>query len=226
MRDKPKAVVLLSGGLDSSTVLYLAKSRGFTCFCLAFDYGQSHKKEIRAAERIAQSAGSDLQVIKISLPWKGSALLDKRTKIPAVTMTQRHKVTRKIPVTYVPARNIIFLSFALSYAEAIGASALFIGAHDQDYSGYPDCRPEFYQAFRRVVSCGTKSGVEKKRIRIQIPLLGKNKAQIIRLGIKLGVPFRMTWSCYRGMAKPCGTCDSCYYRQKGFQEAGMKDPLF
>jgi len=225
MRSELKAVVLLSGGLDSSTVLYLAKSRGFRCFCLAFDYGQRHKKEIKAAKEIAQSARVDLRVIKIALPWKGSALLDKDIKIPEVTRSQGHKVRRKIPATYVPARNIIFLSFALSYAEAINAQALFIGAHAQDYSGYPDCRPEFYQAFRRVVSSGTKSGIEKRKIQIKTPLIGKKKAEIVRLGAKLGVPFRLTWSCYRGRAKPCGACDSCYYRQKGFQEAGMTDPL-
>jgi 7-cyano-7-deazaguanine synthase len=233
MRNKPKAVVLLSGGLDSSTVLYLAKSRGFRCFGLAFDYGQRHKKEIRAARRIAQGAGCDLRVIKISLPWRGSALLDKSIKIPAFAKVSgrqtakipAHRVSGGIPATYVPARNIIFLSFALSYAEAINAQALFIGAHAQDYSGYPDCRPEFYRAFRRIVSAGTKSGVEKKQIQVETPLLGKKKVEIIRLGAKLGVPFAATWSCYRGMSEPCGACDSCYYRKKGFQEAGLKDPL-
>jgi 7-cyano-7-deazaguanine synthase len=225
MRSKPKAVILLSGGLDSSTVLYLAKSRGFRCFGLAFDYGQRHKKEIKAAKEIAQSARVDLRVVKIALPWKGSALLDKDIKIPEVTRSGGHKVRRNIPATYVPARNIIFLSFALSYAEAINAKALFIGAHAQDYSGYPDCRPEFYQTFRRVVSSGTKSGIEKRKIQIKTPLIGKKKAEIVRLGAKLGVPFRLTWSCYRGLSKPCGACDSCYYREKGFQEAGMTDPL-
>lgn len=218
-------MVLLSGGLDSATVLYLAKSYGFKCSCLAFDYGQQHKKEIKAAREIAQSARVDLQVVKITLPWKGSALLDKRIEIPGVTKLPSHQVTKKIPATYVPARNIIFLSFALSFAEAINAQALFIGAHAQDYSGYPDCRPEFYRAFRRVTSCGTKSGVEKRKIEIKTPLINQKKAEIIRLGAKLGVPYHLTWSCYRGQSKPCGTCDSCYYRQKGFQEAGMKDPL-
>jgi len=233
MRNKPKAVVLLSGGLDSSTVLYLAKSQGFRCFCLAFDYGQRHKREIKAAKKIAQSARVGLRVVKIGLPWKGSALLDKQIKIPEVTSSPGHQDTKsadwqsvgKIPVTYVPGRNIIFLSFALSYAEAINAKALFIGAHAQDYSGYPDCRPEFYQAFKRVVSSGTKSGIEKRKIQVKTPLLGKKKAEIIRLGAKLGVPFRLTWSCYRGRGSPCGACDSCYYRQKGFREAGMTDPL-
>ena len=135
------------------------------------------------------------------------------------------QVTESIPVTYVPGRNIIFLSFALSYAEAIDAQTLFIGAHAQDYSGYPDCRPEFYRAFRGIVSTGTKSGVEKRQIQVKTPLLGKNKAEIIKLGVKLGVPFAWTWSCYRGGSKPCGACDSCYYRQKGFREAGIRDPL-
>jgi 7-cyano-7-deazaguanine synthase len=224
MRNKPKAVVLLSGGLDSATVLYLAKSRGFRCSCLAFDYGQRHKKEIKAARKIAQSAGADLRVVKIGLPWKGSALLDKRIRIPGVAKLSGRQARVSIPATYVPGRNIIFLSFALSYAEAITAEAIFIGAHAQDYSGYPDCRPKFYQAFRQVVTCGTKSGIEKRKIEIKTPLIDKKKAEIIRLGVKLGVPYHLTWSCYRGRSKPCGTCDSCFYRRKGFQEAGMKDP--
>jgi len=125
----------------------------------------------------------------------------------------------------VPGRNIIFLSFALSYAETIGAKAIYIGAHAQDYSGYPDCRPEFYRAFRKVISCGTKAGVEKKEIEVRVPLINKNKAQIIRLGVRLGVPFEFTWSCYRGRRVPCGECDSCYFRAKGFKEAGIIDPL-
>ncbi len=225
MRNKPKAVVLLSGGLDSATTLYFAKARGFECFCLVFYYGQRHKKEIKAARKVAQSAGCNLRVIKISLPWKGSALLDKGIKIPKVIKLPSHQVTKKIPTTYVPARNIIFLSFALSYAEAIGAQAIFIGAHAQDYSGYPDCRPQFYRDFRRIVVSGTKSGIEKNKIQIKTPLIGKKKVEIIKLGVKLGVPFGLTWSCYHGRSRPCRACDSCYYREKGFQEAGIEDPL-
>jgi len=207
------AVVLLSGGLDSATVLYLAKARGYFCHCLIFNYGQLHKKEIHQAERIAKAAGCAYKVLKIDFPWKGSALLDRKIKIPG-------KITRGIPATYVPARNIIFLSFAVSFAETIGAQKIFIGAHAQDYSGYPDCRPEFFAAFRRMVKAGTCAGLS-----ILAPLLHKNKSQIILMGQKLGVPFALTWSCYRGGKAPCAKCDSCYYRAKGFKEARLADPL-
>jgi len=220
-----KAVVLLSGGLDSATTLYLAKKRGFKCLCLIFDYHQRHRREIESAKRIASAANCPWRIIKINLPWKGSALLDKDIKIPELTDSRTHGLTNKIPSTYVPARNIIFLSFALSYAEAKQASAIYIGAHIQDYSGYPDCRPEFFSAFNKVISCGTKSGVEKRKIKIESPLIHKNKAQIIRIAGALGVPFELTWSCYRGGRIPCGECDSCYFRAKGFREAGIKDPL-
>ncbi|MEW6102065.1 MAG: 7-cyano-7-deazaguanine synthase QueC [Candidatus Omnitrophota bacterium] len=212
-----KAVVLLSGGLDSATTLFFAKSRGYECFCLAFNYGQRHDKEINAAKKIAESAKAKYRVLKISLPWKGSALLDNKIAIPK-------EPGKGIPSTYVPARNIIFLSFALSYAEAIGAAAIFIGAHAQDYSGYPDCRPEFFSAFNQVARSGTKAGSNGKRIEIKMPLINKTKAEIIKLGARLGVPFRLTWSCYTGERKPCGECDSCFFRHKGFQEAGFNDP--
>ena len=217
-----KAVVLLSGGLDSATALYYAKAAGFACHCLIFDYGQRHRREIDSARKIAQVAHCPFSEIKISLPWKGSSLLDSKARIPS-GIAQRKNRGAVIPNTYVPGRNIIFLSFALSCAETVGASAIFIGAHAQDYSGYPDCRPEFFRAFSRVAACGTKAGLEKKKIVIRNPLISKNKAQIIRLGHKLGVPFRLTWSCYRGGKRPCGVCDSCYFRKKGFIEAGLKD---
>jgi 7-cyano-7-deazaguanine synthase len=220
MRNKKEAIVLLSGGLDSATTLYLAREQGYKCFCLIFDYGQRHRKEITAAKKIAQSAGAKFEVVKISLPWKGSSLLDSKIGIPASASGG----VSGIPSTYVPARNIIFLSFALSCAEAMNAEAIFIGAHAQDYSGYPDCRPEFYRAFRKVDSCGTKSGVEKRGIKIETPLINKGKAEIIRLGNRLGVPFEVTWSCYKGEKRPCGECDSCYFRKKGFIEAKIKDP--
>ncbi len=224
MRSK-KAVVLLSGGLDSATALYLAKSRGFDCRCLIFDYGQRHRREIESAKKIARRAGCQWQVLKISLPWKGSSLLDK-----SVIFTNDERRTTNdetnIPNTYVPARNIIFLSFALSYAEACGAAAIFIGAHAQDYSGYPDCRPEFFRAFNKVIVAGTKAGVEGKGIAIETPLIAMTKAEIIRLGSRLGVPFELTWSCYRGGRKPCGTCDSCFYRARGFLQAGtLPNPI-
>jgi 7-cyano-7-deazaguanine synthase len=253
------AVVLLSGGLDSAVTLYLAKKQGFECFCLIFDYGQRHKKEIESAKRIAQRADCTWQIIKINLPWKGSALLDRNIIIPkwangstgspslepsrarsrdGQMVRQAHhplnhpergrrtgKLANDIPITYVPARNIIFLSFALSYAESIGAGAIFIGAHCQDYSGYPDCRPEFFRAFAKVISKGTKVGAEGKAIKAFTPLINKTKAEIIRLGVRLRVPFQLSWSCYRGGRYPCGECDSCYFRAKGFLEAGIEDPL-
>jgi 7-cyano-7-deazaguanine synthase len=218
-----KAVVLLSGGLDSATTLYLAKKEGFKCHCLIFDYGQRHRREIKAAKAIAQIANCKSQVIKIALPWKGSSLLDKNIKILTGNRLSGYPVIRRIPNTYVPGRNIIFLSFALSYAEAIKAGAIFIGANAVDFSGYPDCRPEFYRAFSKVIATGTKSGAEKRKIQIKTPLIRKTKAQIIRLGKNLGVPFALTWSCYGGGKRPCGICDSCYFRAKGFREAGIRD---
>ncbi|MFA4990182.1 MAG: 7-cyano-7-deazaguanine synthase QueC [Candidatus Omnitrophota bacterium] len=213
------AVVLLSGGLDSATALYMARAKGYQCHCLVFDYGQRHLREIEAAQKIAKKTGSRCQVIKITLPWGGSSLLGRKVKLPKT----RNLAADEIPATYVPGRNLIFLSFAFSCAEAIAANAVFIGAHAQDYSGYPDCRPEFYRAFKKVISCGTKAGLQHKDIKIMAPLLYKTKAQIIRLGHKLGVPFESTWSCYKGGRTPCGECDSCYYRAKGFKEAGIKD---
>lgn len=219
-----RAVVLLSGGLDSATTLYLAQKKGFHPTCLIFDYGQRHRKEIEAAKKVARTAGCPYEIVKISLPWKGSALLDKRIRILKHANTRTRERANFIPSTYVPARNIIFLSFALSFAEAIKAKAIFIGAHIQDYSGYPDCRPEFFCAFDKVISCGTRAGIEKKRIKIYTILIRKSKAQIIRLAIKLGVPLGLTWSCYIGGSKPCGKCDSCYFRAKGFEEAGVEDP--
>ena len=218
-----KAIVLLSGGLDSATCLHLAKEAGFKCSCLIFDYGQRHKREIESAKRIARVANCPYQVLKIKLPWKGSALLDNKVKVPQAASCKLQAAS-EIPSTYVPGRNIIFLSFALSFAEAAGAQAIFIGAHAQDYSGYPDCRRKFFSAFNRVISCGTKAGVKKRGIKIKMPLINKSKASIIKLGARLGVPFALTWSCYRGGRAPCGVCDSCYFRAKGFREAGIKDP--
>jgi len=217
-RKKDIAVVLLSGGLDSATVLYLAKRKYKKCHCLIFDYGQRHKKEIHAAKQIAKKAGCKGQVIKIKLPWKGSSLLEEKLSL------RYTRSSKTIPSTYVPARNTIFLSFALSYAEAIGAQAIFIAAHSQDYPGYPDCRPNYYRLFNLLSKYGTKSGIEEKPIKILTPLINKTKAQIIRLGMKLKVPYELTWSCYRGARLPCGKCASCFYRQRGFDEAGIKDP--
>ncbi len=212
-RKLKQAVVLLSGGLDSAVALYYAKAEGYKCHCLIFDYGQRHKKEVLQARKIAKAAACAYKILKIDFPWKGSALLDKKIKVP-------ERITRGIPVTYVAARNIIFLSFALSFAETLKSRQIFIAAHSQDYSGYPDCRPEFFAAFRRMAEVGTLRAAG-----ILAPLLRKNKSQIILMGQKLGVPFNLTWSCYRGGKCPCGKCDSCRYRAKGFKEAGLVDPL-
>lgn len=210
-----RAIVLLSGGLDSATTLYFARSQGYRCSCLIFDYGQRHGKEIKSAKAIARSVNCKYQIIKISLPWKGSSLLDRKIKIAALT--------KGMPGTYVPARNIIFLSFAASYAETIGARKIFIGANVLDYSGYPDCRPAFFKAFSRALNKGSKSGVSGKRIQIETPLVYKTKGEIIKLGLRLGVPHALTWSCYQGGKNPCGVCDSCRLRAKGFKEIGKKD---
>jgi 7-cyano-7-deazaguanine synthase len=215
-----KAVVLLSGGLDSTTLLYYALDRGFQAFCLIFDYGQRHKKEILQAKAIARQVGCDYQVATITLPWQGSSLLDKRQSIPV----NGHIDPAEIPSTYVPARNIIFLSFAASYAEVLGAQGIFIGANAIDYSGYPDCRPDFMSAYQMVLKKGLKTGVKGSAIKIYTPLIRKTKAQIIRMGLKLGVPYAMTWSCYQGKGRPCGKCDSCLLRARGFAAAGQEDP--
>lgn len=215
-----KAVILLSGGLDSATTLYYARHKGYKTFCLILDYGQRHRREIQQAVKIARASRSEYKLVRISLPWRGSALLDKKIPLPK----NRHIIPREIPVTYVPARNIIFISFAASYAEAVGGRAIFIGANAIDYSGYPDCRPEFYAAYQKVLQRGLKAGVEGKPVAIYTPLIRKTKAQIIRLGLKLRVPYHLTWSCYQGSAKPCGQCDSCLLRQKGFMALRRPDP--
>jgi len=215
-----RAVVLLSGGLDSATTLYAAKEKGYECSCITFDYGQRHRREIASAKKIAKLSGCDIHVQKIAFPWKGSSLLDESKRIRETHHTQKGV----IPLTYVSGRNIVFLSLALSYAEVVHARAIFIGANVMDYSGYPDCRPEFLQSFEAMAASGTKCGVEGKKIKIVAPLVRKTKADIVRLAVKLGVPIKHTWSCYEGKRRPCGKCDSCYYRAHGFKEAGVVDP--
>ncbi len=216
MKKNKKAVVLLSGGLDSSTLLYYAKSKGYDCHCLIFDYGQKHRKEIGSAKKVAASAGFPYTVLKADFPTKKSSLLNRSEKIPV------HKdplKTKSIPSTYVPGRNTVFLSHSLSLAESTGASAIFIGANAIDFSGYPDCRPVYYSAFNNLIrSLGLN-------ISIITPLLYMDKSQIVKLGTNLGVPFELTWSCYKGNEKPCGACDSCKFRMKGFSLAGISDPL-
>ena len=205
-----QAIVLLSGGLDSATTLYYALKKGYLCRALIFNYGQRHRRELRSAVAVARRESVAYRVLRIKLPWQGSSLLDKKKRIPI-----NRKQFAGIPSTYVPARNIIFLSFALSYAEAVGAGAIFIGAHSVDYSGYPDCRPEFFRAFEKVIQTGTK----KKKIKILVPLLKMSKVQILKLAKKLNVPVEKTWSCYAGGRAPCGVCDACMIRQKAERKA-------
>jgi len=218
---RKRAVVLLSGGIDSATALYIARRRGYECYPLVFDYGQRHRREVESAKRIAAGAGLGYTVLKIALPWKGSSLLAGGAGPAGV----RRRGKRGIPPTYVPSRNTIFLSYAASFAEAIGARKIFIGANCVDFPGYPDCRGGYLKAFGRVLKEGTKAGVEGRRISVDAPLLFKSKAEIIKKGARLGVPYRDTWSCYEGKRAPCGACDSCAVRARGFGEAGMKDPL-
>jgi len=215
-----KAVLLLSGGLDSTTTLFYALRKGYDCFCLIFDYSQRHRREIESAIKISKFAGCKYKILKVSLP-ESSALTSRKIKIP------EGKEKRKgIPATYVPARNTLFISYALSWAEGLGAERIFIGANAIDYSGYPDCRPKYYKMWNELIKRGTKSGVEGRKIRIETPLIKKTKKDIVKLAVKLNVPLRLTWSCYRGGKKPCGRCDSCVLRAKGFKEAGINDPLF
>jgi len=214
-----KAVVLLSGGLDSSTTLYSAVAQGHECHCLVFDYGQKHKKEIIQAKAVARRAACQIFIVKISLPWKGSALLDKNISVPR----GRALDAKGIPVTYVPGRNIIFLSFAASFAETIGAKTIFIGANAVDYSGYPDCRPEFIRSYQAMLARGLKTSVEGKKIQVVTPLIHLSKARIVQLAVKLKVPLHLTWSCYNGQSKPCGVCDSCRLRAQGFAQAKIQD---
>lgn len=223
MSEKKKAVVLLSGGLDSAITLFFAKNKGYECHCLNFDYGQRHRIEMKMAARLARQACAKLETVKLVLPWGGSSLVDKRLALPSGRKPAKIKASG-IPSTYVPARNTIFLSIAASYAEAIGAGTIFIGAHSEDSSGYPDCRTEYLEAFDRVLKIGTKRGLEN-RLKLEFPLIKMGKGGIIKLGRRLGVPFRWTWSCYKGGSVPCGKCDSCILREKGFNDAGMSDPL-
>ena len=216
LRDLPKrAVVLLSGGIDSVTTLYYALNQGYQIRALGFDYCQRHKKELSFAQKIANSTHTPYSIVKISLPWAKSSLTQPKLTVPI----NRDLDSKDIPVTYVSGRNIIFLSYAVSFAESIGADTVFIGAHIQDYSGYPDCRPQFLKSFETAAA----NGLANNKIKIKAPLLYKTKKQIIQLGLKLKVPFGLTWSCYNGQKYPCKECDSCRYRAGAFKKLGVKD---
>jgi len=221
MTDLPKAVVLVSGGLDSTTVLAIAKSKGFDCYTLSFDYGQRHRAELTAATHISTQMGAkEHKTITLDLrSIGGSALTDDAIDVPEA-------LGEGIPVTYVPARNTVFLSIALGWAEVLGANHLFIGVNAVDYSGYPDCRPEYISAFEKMANLATKSAVEGQALIIETPLIDLTKAQIIRQGLALGVDYQATISCYQadegGLA--CGVCDSCRLRRQGFFDAGIEDP--
>ena len=219
------AVVLLSGGMDSATALAMTKADGFDVIALTFDYGQRHRKEVDAAKALAKHHRvRDHRIATVDLgAIGGSALTDKTLRIPSQRSLE--EIGRGIPPTYVPARNTILLSYALGLAEATGANAIVIAANVLDSSGYPDCRPEYYRAFQEVARLGTKRGVEGDVIEIRTPVISMSKADIVRKGAELGVPWELTWSCYLGGARACGTCDSCQLRRKGFREAGVADPL-
>lgn len=218
-----KAVVLVSGGLDSTTTLAIARSEGYDCYTMSFDYGQRHRAELKAAALTAKSLGSlEHKLIRLDLgAIGGSALTDDSIAVP-------EEETAGIPVTYVPARNTVFLSIALGWAEVLGASDIFIGVNAVDYSGYPDCRPEYIAAYETMANLATRCGVEGERLHIRTPLIDLTKAEIIQRGLALGVNYSLTVSCYQATdnGAACGKCDACRLRRIGFQQAGVDDPTF
>ncbi len=218
-----KAVILLSGGLDSATVLALAQNQGYECYCLSFDYGQRHNAELAAARRVALGLGAkEHRIATIDLAaFGGSALTDAAIDVPVDGVKEG-----EIPVTYVPARNTIMLSFALGWAEVLGANDIFIGVNAVDYSGYPDCRPEFISAFEMMANLATKVGVEGATLSVRTPLIKLTKAEIIKTGVALGVHYALTVSCYKAdlQGRACGACDACRLRRAGFEAAGVADP--
>jgi 7-cyano-7-deazaguanine synthase len=227
MGEKKKAVVLLSGGLDSATALAVARAEGYALFALSFRYGQRHSVELESAARVARAIGVERHLIlNIDLGRIGGSALTDDIEVPKQRSDE--EISSGIPVTYVPARNTIFLSLALAWAEALDAEEIFIGVNALDYSGYPDCRPEYIEAFERMANLATKAGVEgRMRLRIRAPLIAMTKAEIIKTGLRLGVDYSLTHSCYDPVAGglACGRCDSCLLRLKGFSQAGAKDPL-
>jgi len=221
---KRKAVVLFSGGLDSTTALCWARARGYECLAVSFDYGQRHSRENASARAIARRLGVKLYEIKLDFPWFAScSLVNKELALPDLELS---RIGRKgeIPSTYVPGRNLVFASAGFSLADSVDAEAVVLGPNVLDYSGYPDCRPEFYRALERAAAFGTRRGAGGKKIKLLTPLIRLSKAGIARLARKLKAPLELTWSCYLGGRKPCGRCDSCKLRAKGFADAGMKDP--
>lgn len=216
-----RAIVLLSGGLDSAVCLYEAKKLGFEPVALTLNYGQRHLREMASARKLVKRSGIRHYEVSFQMPWRGSSLTDSKMKLHEVKTVS--SISSRIPNTYVPARNSVFLALAASCAEAEKAAAIFIGANAVDYSGYPDCRPVYLRAFENLIRRGTKAGVEGKKIKIFAPLLRMSKKQIVERAFKLGVPVEDTWSCYRGGRRPCGRCDSCLLRAKGFAEASMMD---
>lgn len=226
MSPRKKAVVLLSGGLDSSTALAIARGEGYEIYALSFRYGQRHALEIESARRIAESmAVSRHLVVEFDLRAIGGSALTGQCEVPRGRPMD--EIASGIPATYVPARNTIFLSFALAWAETLGAEDIFIGVNALDYSGYPDCRPEYIEAFERMANLATKAGVEGSlKLKIHAPLIAMTKAQIIETGLRLGVDYSLTHSCYDPApdGRACGSCDSCLLRLKGFAEAGVRDP--
>jgi 7-cyano-7-deazaguanine synthase len=216
-----RAVVLVSGGVDSATTLALAREQGFACYALSVDYGQRHRLELEAARRVAESLGAvDHRSIRLDVGWMGgSALTDRHIDVPEAPSTG-------IPVTYVPARNTLLLAMALAWAETLGARDIYYGANAIDYSGYPDCRPAFVEAFEHLANVATKAGVEGERFRIHAPLIAMSKAEIIGTGARLGVDYGLTLSCYQpnDAGEACGQCDSCRLRAQGFASAGIADP--
>lgn len=218
-----KAIVLFSGGLDSTVCLSWALSKNYKTIALTFDYGQRHIKENLAAKKITTLLKVPLYKIKLNFPWlKKSSLVDKNKKIPDINCFKREK--NSIPSTYVPGRNLVFVSIAASFADAIGAEAIICGPNAVDYSGYPDCRPEFYKSLQEAINKGTKNPTLGRKIELLTPIINMSKAEIVKLGIELKAPLQYTWSCYKGGKKPCGHCDSCKLRAKGFKEANVVDP--
>jgi 7-cyano-7-deazaguanine synthase len=226
MEKEKKAVVLSSGGLDSTTVLAIAQDEGYKVYSLSFRYGQRHTVELKAAQKVAEAAGvKEHRVIDIDLGQIGGSALTGDIAVPKAR--SESEMEKEIPITYVPARNTIFLSYALAWAEVLGASDIFIGVNAIDYSGYPDCRPEFIEAFEKMANLATKAGVEgTTTVRIRTPIIEMTKSQIIRKGMELGLDYGITHSCYDPSTngESCGQCDSCVLRKKGFKEAGVEDP--